>query len=426
MDIQGLRNKPARFAIGLMSGTSCDGIEAALVRIKGTGPGLQLKFIDQGTFPYPPSFRNRLLDPRLTAQDVCSLNFELGERLAEAAKEMMNIAWAEGITVDFVASHGHTVAHIPPRGDHPRGTLQIGEAAIIAERTGLPVISDFRQADMAAGGQGAPLVPYADWVLFGRPGRSLVCLNIGGIANMTVVTPEFENVLAFDTGPGNMAIDGAVRLLTRGEQWIDTDGAIAAKGIVIQEFMDYLLSHVYFDRKPPKSTGREEFGAEVYLRDALALRKGHSREDLMATITAAVAQSIVRAFDRFVRPHHNIARIVVSGGGVYNKTLLTMLKNGIPDIGIHTSDQYRLPSNAKEAVAFAILGNETICGTPANVPQATGASRPAILGKLTPTLPVPSASPAAQSAAPRPPQSDQSDESSHPAIPPLRRVPERN
>jgi len=146
----------------------------------------------------------------------------------------------------------------------------------------------------------------------------------------------------------------------------------------------------------------------------------------MATITAAVAQSIVRAFDRFVRPHYNIARIVVSGGGVYNKTLLSMLKNGIPDIGIHTSDQYRLPSNAKEAVAFAILGNETICGTPANVPQATGASRPAILGKLTPTLPVPSASPAAQSAAPCPPQSDQSDESSHPAIPPLRRAPERN
>jgi anhydro-N-acetylmuramic acid kinase len=404
MNIEKLRSKPVRFVIGLMSGTSCDGISAALVRIKGTGPGLHLKFIDRGDFPYPPSLRNRLLDPRLTAQDACVLSFELGERLAQAAKEMMNIAWAEGLTVDFVASHGHTVAHVPPRGDHPYGTMQIGEAAIIADRTGLPVLSDFRPADLASGGQGAPLVPYADWVLFARPERTLVCLNIGGIANMTVVTPEFENVLAFDTGPGNMAIDGAVRLLTRGEQSIDTDGALAAKGVVIQEFMDYLLSHTYFDRKPPKSTGREEFGPEVYIRDALALRRGHSPEDLMATVTAAVAQSIVRSLDRFVRPNYTIARVVVSGGGVFNKTLFGMLKNGIPDITIHTSDQYGLPSSAREAVSFAILGNETICGTPANVPQATGASRPAFLGKLTPRPPAASRNDAAQSAPPDQPQ----------------------
>jgi len=390
MDIDELRTKSARFIVGLMSGTSCDGISAALVRIKGSGSGLHLKFIDQAAFPYAASLRTRLLDSRLSAQDVCLLDFEIGERLAQAAQEMINVAWAEGIAVDFVASHGHTVAHVPPRGDHPYGTLQIGEAAVIAERTGLPVVSDFRPADIAAGGQGAPLVPYADWVLFARVDRCVVCLNVGGIANFTVVTPKREDMLAFDSGPGNMAIDGAVRLLTRGDHAIDTEGAIAAKGVVIQEFMDYLLSHPYFERKPPKSTGREEFGAEVYLRDALAHRKGHAQGDLMATVTAAVAQSVGRAYDRFIRPDYNVARLIVSGGGVYNRTLLAMLKNAIPDVPFRISDQYGIPSGAREAVAFAILGNEAICGTPASVPQATGARHAAILGKITPSIPKPS------------------------------------
>lgn len=387
MDIEELRNKPTRFGIGLMSGTSCDGISAALVRLKGNGSGLHLKFVDQATFPYPTPLRNRLLDAHMSAQDVCLLNFELGERFAQAAKEMVNIAWAEGLAVDFIASHGHTVAHVPPRDGHPCGTLQIGEAALIAERTGLPVISDFRPADMAAGGQGAPLVPYADWVLFGRLNHSVACLNIGGIANFTVVTPELERVLAFDTGPGNMAIDGAVRLLTRGERQMDMDGAMATKGVVIQEFMDYLLSHSYFDRKPPKSTGREEFGVEVYLRDALTHRRGHTPEDLITTITAAVAQSIAHAFDRFVTPHYNVIRIIVSGGGAHNKTLLTMLKNAIPSVTVRTSDQYGIPSTARESVAFAILGNEAICGVPSNVPHATGARHAAVLGKFTPAPP---------------------------------------
>ena len=386
MDLEAIKNKPRRFGIGLMSGTSCDGVSAALVRIKGTGRGLHMKFIDTGSFPYPQPLRNRLLSPHLTAQDLCLLNFELGERFAEAVREMVNIAWAEGCEVDFVASHGHTAAHIPPRGDKPYGTLQIGEPAVIVERTGLPVISDFRTRDMAAGGQGAPLAPYADWVLFGRPERSVVCLNLGGIANFTVVTPEFENVLAFDAGPANMAIDGAVRLLTRGERQMDTDGANAARGVVLKEFLDYLLEHPYFEQEPPKSTGREEFGAEVYLRDALAHRKGHSYEDLVATVTTAVALNITAAYKRFIRPKYdNIARIVVSGGGAYNSTLMRWIKQALPMVPIRTSEQYGIPSSAREAVAFAILGNETICGTPANVPHATGARHAAVLGRITPT-----------------------------------------
>ncbi len=221
LDLNELRNKPERYIIGLMSGTSCDGIDATLVRVRGTGPGMTLKLIRHMAFSYPTALRTRLLNAHLSVQETCLLNFELGERFALAINEMKKVAEAENIEIDFVSSHGHTVAHVPPRGDRPYGTLQIGEPAVIAERTGIPVVSDFRPRDMAAGGQGAPLVPYADWVLFSRPDRTLVTLNIGGIANFTVVTPEFEKVFAFDSGPGNIAIDGTVWMLTRGKLHMD-------------------------------------------------------------------------------------------------------------------------------------------------------------------------------------------------------------
>ena len=384
MNLDAIRRKTTRFAIGLMSGSSCDGVDAALVRIKGTGKGLHMKLIRFETFPYSVNFQARLLAPRMDSQEICTLNFELGERLAEAAQAMLKIAAEELCEVDFVSSHGHTVAHVPPRGAEKIGTLQIGEPAIIAERTGLPVVSDFRPRDMAAGGQGAPLVPYADWVLFERDDRTVACLNIGGIANITVVTPSFEEVLAFDTGPGNMAIDGAVRLLTRGAQQMDKDGAAAARGDVIDEFLEFLLDHPYFSRVPPKSTGREEFGAEVYLRDALAARKDHPFDDHIATVTTAVAYSIIRAYNRFVHPQYDVSRLIVSGGGAMNQTLIRYLKQGLPNIKVRTSDEYGIPHHAREAIAFAILGNETICGTPANVPHATGARHSVILGKITP------------------------------------------
>lgn len=386
MDLEPIRNKPERFIIGLMSGSSCDGVDAALVRCRGTGPGLHMKLVDFKTFPFPDGFRTRLLALRKDVRELCTLNFDLGQRLAEAAQAMIDSARSQGIEVDCIASHGHTVAHVPPRPEsEERGTLQLGEAAVIAERTGLPVVSDFRTRDIAAGGQGAPLVAYVDWLLFHREGRVAACLNIGGIANMTVVTPQIEDVMAFDTGPGNMAIDGAMRLLTRGKLSMDEGGGFAAQGKVVEEFLDYLLAHSYFDRMPPKTAGREDFGAEVYLRDALAARRGkHSVEDLLATVTMAVARSIIRAHDRFVAPVHKLARLIVSGGGAHNKTLIRLLKEGFPDVVVRLSDEYGLPADAREAVAFAILGNETLCGTPANVPSATGASRAVVLGKITP------------------------------------------
>lgn len=383
INLHDIAGKPHRFGIGLMSGTSSDGIDAALVRIKGSGPDLAIKLIAHQHFPYAFGFRTRLLSERIEAREVCQLNFELGAKLAEAAATLQEQARAEGIETDFIASHGHTIAHLPPPANKPAGTLQIGEAAIIAERTGLPVIADFRPRDMAAGGQGAPLVTYADWILFHKPDRTLACLNLGGIANFTVVTPEEDQVLAFDTGPCNMVVDGAVRYLAKGTKEMDAGGAAAAKGVCIDEFLDYLLSHRYFAKVPPKTTGREEFGFEVYLRDALAARRDHAYEDLLATVTRAVATSIVNAYQRFIAPHYEIRQVIVGGGGANNKTLLGWIQKGLTGSPVFTSDQYGIPLGAREAIAFAILGNETICGAPANVPSATGARNKVLLGKIT-------------------------------------------
>jgi anhydro-N-acetylmuramic acid kinase len=384
MDLTAIRKKSERFAIGLMSGTSSDGIDAVLVRLKGHGPQLLMKLIAHRHFPFATGFRDRLLSEHLSAKDVCLLNFELGDRMAEAAKTMAGVAKEEGVTVDFVGSHGHTVGHYPPPGNSPFGTLQIGEPAFIAEATGLPVVSDFRPRDMAAGGQGAPLVPYADWLLFRKLDHPTACLNIGGIANFTLVTKELEDVVAFDSGPGNMVIDGAVRLLTRGEQEMDTDGAAAAAGEIVDEFLEYLLGHRYFDKVPPKSTGREEFGVSVYLRDALmARRDDHDYNDLVATVTLSVARSIGDSFKRFIQPKEGVEHIIVSGGGAKNKTLIKWIQRELPDIRVFTSDQYGIPSAAREAIAFAILGNETLLGVPNNVPQATGARHAVVMGKIT-------------------------------------------
>jgi anhydro-N-acetylmuramic acid kinase len=366
MDLRALRSKPSRYAIGLMSGTSCDGITASLVRIKGTGTSIAIKLLAFENYDYDAEMRTRLLAPRMDAREV------------------QYKASLEPAEIDFVACSGHTLAHLPPRRSEQIGTLQIGEPAVIAERCRVPIVSDFRTRDMAAGGQGAPLVPYADWVLFHRSSHTVLLLNIGGIANITVVPPRFEEVMAFDTGPGNMAIDGAMRLLTSNRENMDRDGAMAAKGVVIDEFLDYLLGHPYFNEAPPKSTGREDFGPEVYLRDAIASRRDRSPEDIMATVTTAVAYSIVRAYNRFVKPNYDVSRFIISGGGAHNQTLVKRIKAGLPGLTVRLTDGYGIPVDAREAVAFAILGNETICGTPSNVPQATGASHPCVLGKITP------------------------------------------
>jgi anhydro-N-acetylmuramic acid kinase len=379
-------DKEVRHAVGLMSGTSCDGVDAALVRLTGHGPASKAELLAFHTAPYPEELRTRLLVSPLdlTARDVCLLNVLLGEKMAEAAQASVEQARDLDVTVDFVASHGHTMAHYPPgQGTEGHGTLQVGEAGVIAERTGLTVISDFRQRDMAAGGQGAPLVPYADWVMFRREDRTVATLNIGGIANFTVVTPELGNVFAFDTGPGNMVIDGAVRMLTDSRETMDCDGTAAGRGTIIQPLLRRLLAHPYFDRLPPKSTGREEFGIEAYLKPSLEDYADAAHDDVIVTVTAAVAQTIVAAYERFIGPNSPCAEIMVSGGGAHNATLMRLVRDGLPDIPVTRTDDHAIPSDAREAVAFAILGDATLHGESGNVPGATGARHGVALGSVT-------------------------------------------
>jgi anhydro-N-acetylmuramic acid kinase len=344
-----------------------------------------MKLVSAQHFAHTPSMQTRLLATRKDVRELGILNFDLGERLAEAALDMLALADEEDIKIDFISSPGHTVAHFPPRGpESPLGALQIGESAVIAERTNLPVISGFHSRDLAAGGQGALLRPYADWILFRRDDHTTACLHLGGLARVTIVTPNFDDVLAFDIGPCNMVIDGAMRILSHGAQTGDKAGVVASKGVVVDEFLDFLLDHSYLRRVPPKSTSRIDFGPDVYLRDALSGRREHALEDLVATVTSAVAYSVTRAFTRFISPQHPVSRIVVTGQGVRNKTLMQSIRNGLPDTKIRPSDRYEIPFDAMDAISAAILGNEMVCGRPANVPSATGARRPVILGKYTP------------------------------------------
>ena len=383
MELSSIRKKPVRYAIGLTTDSACLGVDAALVRIKGSGPQMLIKVVKDRHFRHPPGLQNRLLSTRKSAVELASLSFELGTELAEVAGGLLEWAQSENIEVDFVSAPGYTVGHVPPRGpDSAVGHLALGEPNVIAARTGLPVVSHFAPADMAVGGQGNVLHPFADWVLFHRPDRVNACLHLGGFASVTVVTPELKDVIAFDVGPCLVSLDSSVRILTHATQTRDRDGAIAGKGLVIDEFLDYLLNHPYFLRVPPKSTSRDEFGPEEYLRDALNGRRDHSLEDMLATVTMAVGYSITRAFTRFVYPNYSISRLILSGEGLRNKTLMRNVKSGIKEAVLRKTDRYKIPSNVVDPLSACIMGNETIFGNPANIPAATGAKRPVIVGQV--------------------------------------------
>lgn len=374
-----------RYIIGLTAGHSCRGIDAALIRVKGSGADLQVKVVKAKHFPHVPGMRTRLLVTRKDAQEVGLLNTLLGERLAEAAAEMCRMAHAELLEVDVIASQGHSVAHLPPRGGSIEvGTLQIGEPAVIAERTNICVVSGFAAGDMAAAGQGAPLNTFGNWSLFSRQDRVVANLHLGGITSLTVSPPALEECIGFEIGPGNIALDGAIRILTGGTSELDRGGDIASKGVVVDEFLDFLLDHSYFAKVPPKSVAQDEFSPETYLRDGIAGRKDHAIADLMATVTAAVSYSIVRAFNRFIKPRFNVSRVIVDGGGVANDALMKRIRSGMPDMTLRTSDEYKLPCAELDAIHIAILGNEMICDQAANVPSATGAKSPVVIGTFTP------------------------------------------
>jgi len=350
---------------GIMSGTSLDGIDVAIVDIRGRG----VETVAFRTTPYPRGVRDAILavsNTTTTTADISGLNFRLGELYARAVRETCRRARVPLSSVELVGCHGQTIYH-----ESGRHTLQIGEAAVIAERTGIPVVSDFRTRDIAAGGQGAPLVPFVDRQLFGR---DAIALNIGGIANITVIAKG----IAFDTGPGNMVIDALACEFTCGRARFDRDGRLAARGRLNEKLLEDLLQDPYYRLRPPKSAGREQYGAEFVDR---MKRSGLPLEDLIATATVLTAATIAIGIKRF---GGGARKLIVSGGGAHNPRIMAYLAGLLPGLAIATSSDYGVDVDAKEAIAFAILAYETWRRRPSNLPSATGARKPVILGKITP------------------------------------------
>ena len=381
-----IKNKRIRFGIGITCGASCLGVDAALVRIKGAGPGMHIKLVAHEHTPFPVGLRSRLLTLRKDVHELARLHVKLGEFMADAAQTMKQKAAEELEEADFIAAQGFVASHAPYRMQRPDvGLLHLGDPAYIAETTRLPVVSDFSARDMAAGGQGLPLSGYPDWLLFARDDRTVACLHLGAFGAITLVPPALEYIQCFHTGPCNIAIDGLIQLTHAGNRDRDKDGAMAAKGKVIDEFHETLLGHPFFNRVPPKSTSREEFNPETYLREAIEQRKSaHSVPDLAATVTSAVATSMARAYNRFIRPTHEVSRLILSGGGAKNPTLVGYIRKSIPEATLRHSSEYGLDGMALDPIRIAVLGNETLCGHPSNVPVATGARRAVMLGRITP------------------------------------------
>ena len=377
-----LSQRPAHTVIGLMSGTSADGVDAALVRLEETSGRLKARIESFLTRPYPPELRRRVLeaagaDPVALAR----LDVQLGELFAEAVRAVSEAAGLDGGAIDLIGSHGQTVCHLPDDPDGRGCTLQVGSAAVLAERTGLPVVSDFRSRDMAAGGQGAPLVPLVDHLLFGTTAENRVLLNLGGLANITALNGNQEDLIAFDTGPANALMDALVRLATGGRELCDRDGRRAARGTADEAQLDRLLAHPFFERPPPRSADRELFGMPL----ARELAVGPlSLDDLLATAAALTARSVAGAILGLPAPFRSIDRVIASGGGVKNPVLMRLLSQALGDIPLETSDDHGIPAEAKEALAFAVLARETILGRPGNLPSATGASKRVVLGSITP------------------------------------------
>jgi len=408
-----------------MSGTSADAIEVALARVTaGTPP----KLLNHTTLPLPPAIRAEILriaeGAPVTAAQISQLNFRLGHAFADAALAALRQFRISPSRIALIGSHGQTIFHQgPSRSFSPlatrhsplssgtASTLQIGEPAIIAARTGITTIADFRPADIAVGGQGAPLVPFADYLLYRHPKLGRVSLNLGGIANITVIpanaTPS--QVFAFDTGPANMVIDALISHFTHGRQHFDKDARLARRGHINERLIRHLMQDPYVKLRPPKSTGREYFGA-TYVNELLTFGRTHRIKpaDLLYTATYFTAASIADALRRFVLPKHKISQLIVSGGGAHNPLLMLQLKVLLQSsflsplsssssrhsplairhfsnkpVELLPSSQLGIPEDAKEAYAFALLAYETWCHRPSNLPNATGARRPAVLGKIS-------------------------------------------
>lgn len=374
------------YAVGLMSGTSLDGIDAVLCDISGASINTKIKEIAFCTMEIPKQTQDKIRKccaNEASVELVCSLNFELGELFALAVKKVCAKAQIESKNLGFIASHGQTIYHIPkPYGEMQRSTLQIGESAVIAQRCSCKVVSNFRVKDMAVGGEGAPLVPFSEYILYRSQKQAVALQNIGGIGNVTMIPKDcdMDDVFAFDTGPGNMMIDEAMRVFY-GLPY-DKNGDTAAKGKIINALQQELKEHPYIKAVPPKTTGREMFGAQ-YTNQIIERYSSEKKEDIVATLTWFTAYSIAQNYRLFIREKHDIQEVILGGGGAHNKTLIKMLEWELPDMRILTQEDKGYSSDAKEAIAFVILGNETLHGQYSNIPNATGASKKVILGNIT-------------------------------------------
>lgn len=380
-----ISSKDERLVAGFMCGTSTDGIDIALARIRGGGGESRVELLGVSSVPFEPDFRQRLLNllvpNSLTAAEVTALSYDTAAMYAEALANLVHELGFELSDVDLVGHHGVVLYHA--NGMY----AEICEPTVIAERTGITVISDFRARDCAAGGQGAPLSPYADWVLFNHPSKSRAVQNIGGIGNVCAMPPNATvgELIGFDTGPGNRIIDQLVWIITDGDQTFDRDGTIARSGRVNEALLQKLMDHPYIARDLPKCAGRGEFGSESTAQLLQDSRSAGIRDtDTVATATAFTAYAIADSYRRFIFPRYAIDEVIVGGGGPKNPALMAHLRELLSPIPIRTHEDFGIPGDGREALSWAILANETLLGHPANVPQVTGARHRAILGKIIP------------------------------------------
>jgi anhydro-N-acetylmuramic acid kinase len=380
--------------LGMMSGTSADGIDVAIARISGAPPKLNAKLLCHTSAEFPTALRKEILrvaeQHPVTAGDLSQLNSRLGKAFADAALLACRKFRVPPSRIELIGSHGQTIFHqgraIPFFGAPTASTLQIGEPSVIAALTGITTVGDFRPADIALGGQGAPLVPYADYLLYRHAKLGRVSLNLGGIANITVLPRAAKplQVFAFDTGPANMLIDALVSHYTHGHRRFDANARLASRGRSVPALLNELLRDPYLKLSPPKSTGREYYG-HSYVKKVLALGRRHRAKpnDLIRAATIFTALSVVDAMHRFVLPKTKIHQLIVSGGGAHNPLILAQLSAALPGIEVLPSSHLGIPEDAKEAFAFTLLAYETVHQRPANLPSATGARGPAILGKIS-------------------------------------------
>ena len=379
--------KKNHYAVGLLSGTSVDGIDAALVKINGYGDNTKLKLIDFITVKTPVSIKNEVLKnsylKTANIEEICRLNVILGKLFSNAVKRLQKRNM--GVKIDFIGSHGQTIHHLPEKvlyaGYRVKSTFQIGDPSVIANLTGITTVGDFRIADCAVNGDGAPLVPFLDYILFRSSKLSRGLLNIGGISNLTVLPKSCkkDDVIAFDTGPGNMLVDELMRLMYN--KPFDKDGETAKKGKVNQKLFDFLLHDDYYKLKPPKSTGREHYGSH-FVKSLLKRFVKLSRADVIRTVTEYTAHTIWYNYEKFISKKVKIDELIVSGGGSDNPVITNSLKKYFKGIKIKKINAYGIDQDSKEAVLFAILANECLAGNPANMKSVTGSKKDVILGKI--------------------------------------------